>query len=63
MCRAVRATGCVALSCVFIHFTLPETKGLTSEEIGDVLRQHNMWGPLIRSAEEQEAAAAKADAV
>lgn len=53
----------MALACVFVYLTLPETKGLTSEEIGEVLKQHNMWGPLIRNAEQQEAAAVKADAV
>lgn len=40
------ATGCVAVSCVFVYFTLPEAKGLTQEEIAEVTSQHPIWGPL-----------------
>lgn len=39
------------LACVFVYFLLPETKGLTEEQITQAISAHKVWGPLTGTAD------------
>jgi hypothetical protein len=36
---------------LFVYFLLPETKGLTEEQITQAIAAHKVWGPLTGTAD------------
>jgi hypothetical protein len=48
------------LACVFVYFLLPETKGLTEEQIAQAIAAHKVWGPLTGTADSLPLAASAA---
>ena len=48
---------CVLVATVFVGVLLPETKGVPTEEVAALWKAHRVWGPIVRAAEAEEAAA------